>query len=250
MISSVACPSDADVQKEVFKILKNNPDAILINCRIKSEDSGDKKQANLKAQDDFFGYQFCGEKIITYFSKLGLTSVQTPLVVVNGKYTANHSKVSLAVEMAQSIDKLEKLTLNLDKNILNIEIPDSELQAGEIFVYAYKPTQEITIGSEETKTKQDQEKLPKSEPFEGQRASYQQFYARPVVAFKKVADWGGKEKKISYNLSDLDSFGGQTEDLSYVVVLADAASAAVIAVGEWKSSAETKASQQDFFSKD
>ena len=242
MFSSITCTSDPITQKEMQKIINDFPSVKFVNCRT----GATVETLSESDQKDPFQIVFCDYKAASYFEKLHMFTMKSPLIIINGKYEAVTKDVATALKMAQSVDNIKNISISLKEKTLRIEIPDfeSETGKGEIYIYTYAPTHEITINPEmPIPTDSAQDTLPKSEPFEGPAQPYTEFYLRPVVAVQKLAAWNGKEKNFSYPLPVSTTFKFEPKDLSYVIVLTsgEESSGDVLAVGELKSEAEMKA---------
>ncbi len=239
MMSSVTCGTDQIVQNDLQAFLLENPDAVLINCRTFNP------EAKLGDRVDHFEHPLCSKRLGAYFKKIGMFSIKTPLVVVNGKYDANAGEISTAINMAKSVDKISKIALSLEKQNIHVEIPQlsGTFNNGELYLFTYAPTQKITITPQvmPESVDKDGKPLPKTEPFEGPMGPYDEFYLRPVIDAVKLGDWGGKEFKLSFPLPAHKKLEIDRASLSYIVVLTTGETPGdIIAVGELKSSDEVK----------
>ena len=225
-----ACDADTEAQDEIFEILQNSEDVILVNCR---------RYFDGDIEDHRYTLNYCNDRAREYSTKFGYAGIKTPMVVINGRWDANRKSVSPAVKLGKT-DDVAQIEMALHENFINIEVPEvkSDTGFGSLFLYAYLPTQggkKLVVDpdvelTEEVKTKI---RLKQSVPFV-QEVHKGNFYLRPVLAPVKIGYWAGEKMSLSYPLTDLTALAGnRINDVSYVVVLQEGGDyGSVIAAGE------------------
>lgn len=237
IFSTTKCNTDPALQEEVLKLLENDPNIMLVNCR--------KNFAGKKNQKDQFSRSFCDDRTFGYFRQLGLFTIKTPQVIVNGMLESGND-VMATINAARSLQKTYKIDVKRDGAALNIRIPAFETQAtgGQIMLYAYAPTQDKKVTFVDSDVELDDETKQKiaqnvSVPFVT-KTRLTPLQVRPVMAQEYLGKWvAGKEMNLAVPVGSVDPFFADVDDLGFVVVVhAEGEFGYVLASGEMKSRLE------------
>lgn len=227
MFSSSLCSANPAVQADVRRIVEDNPNIILLNCRMDVMDKAEDKEQ--------FARKFCVEQRSGYFQQMKLFGIKTPQIIINGRYEASNDAVMTAVKVAEVTDKTAKIELKIQNGNLEISVPELETSSntGELYLFTYIPTQGEMVSFVDLK------KLPENvtgDTYIANESTTQEHF-RPVTAMEKIANWQAQPIKMSHPISKFtDPFKKiKDSELSYVAVLHDGGRyGEVLAVGELK----------------
>ena len=236
MFGKNACDADTQAQDDIFEILQNNDNVILINCR---------RLYPRATDDNRYSLDLCNDRTREYNTKFGYMGIKTPMVVVNGRWDAFRKNLVPAVKMGQH-DNIQPIKLSLENSSINIEVPElkSEKMSGHLFLYSYLPTQgkkKVIVDPDVELTPEIEQRirLKKSVPFV-QEAHVSTFYLRPILNRERIGMWNGKKISLTYSLNSMTAMAGNRyPELSYIVVLHEGNDyGPIIAAGELVSNEE------------
>lgn len=225
--NSYKCTANKTVEREIEELLTLYPEAVLINCRIENSPRIPEKEA--------FGRSFCNEGRIGYFQTMGLFSMATPMVIINGRYDANNTKIETAIKAALSMDQVKRIEVSRADGGIKIHVPADAGKGGQLYLYTYasfeKSDDALASGQHANRPKAalrfgDDAVFSGDKPF------------RPVVKREKIMDWSGGAVEMTYPIKPeaFPDYAGAA--LGHVVVLhAAGLYSAVEAVGELPASA-------------
>ena len=233
-----SCSSDAIVQDALKKILQNEDNVIIINCRTWFDSDSSSKT---------FSHKFFNERHDIYTNKFRMTNMfhSSPLIV-NGRWDAFYQDMMPAVSISKT-DKIEPIAMEINDNMLDVSIPDvkSEVGSGDIMLFAYMPSQggktSLYVDADVSLTDDMKERLSKNQsvPFVKKMGS-DPFFIRPVLSMVNIGHWNGTKISMSVSLDELTTMASSSvQDLSYVTVLFEGGKVGpILAVGEIVSSKE------------
>lgn len=220
--NSYKCAANNTVEREVEELLVAYPDAILINCRVENSERIPDKEA--------FGRPFCNEGRIGYFQNMGLFSMATPMVIINGRYDANNTKIETAIKAALSMDQVKRIEVSRVDGGLNISVPQDAGKRGELYLYTYASFEK----SDEALAQGQGANRPKAALRFGDEGVFTgNKPLRPIVRREKIMDWKGGAVEMTYPIKPeaFPDYAGAA--LGYVVVLHETGLfSAVAAAGE------------------
>ena len=231
------CAADIDIQESLQEIVQNEQDVLLINCRGWYDGEDERNR---------FSHSLCNKRYKTYDMNFRTAVLFTEVaIVVNGKWDAYMNDITPAINLGRT-DNVQPIEMRVHETMMDISVPEIESKVGhgEIFLYAYAPTQGeesyfVDPDVEFTDQMREDIRLDKSVPFVTKRRTGQ-LYVRPILSIEKIGKWVGQKMDLNYPLQELTSMAGElTPDLSYVVVVHEGHEfGPVIAAGEIMSSKE------------
>lgn len=219
--SSYKCAANKTVERQVEELLKQYPDAILLNCRLENAPTIPSKE--------MFGRSYCNTGRMTYFRDMGLFGMANPMVIVNGRYDANNAQVEAALKVALSLDRLESITIKAAPGGIDIAVPALP-KGGALYLYTYASFEKEGAGDDEGQGKVNKFQAGLrigDKVFNGERPF------RPIVKRELVAHLKGGEVGITYPVKHeaFPDYGGA--NLGYVAVVHESGlSSPVVATGE------------------
>ncbi|MCB1839700.1 MAG: hypothetical protein KDI61_05505 [Alphaproteobacteria bacterium] len=218
--STYKCQANGQVEKEIQQLIEDNQDLVLINCRLKNP-------PNIP-EIELYSHEFCNDGRLGYYKALDTMIIPTPMVVVNGRYDANLTKIDAALKASYSLDQIKSINLVRYGGVLEVSMPDapSETGAGEVYLYSY------LLNPEAMDVETPEPEKIEGDTYIGTAAKIIPF--RPVVSMQKIADWSGGSFSLSYPITSLPVTAGYSpEQLGYVAVLHEGGSSGpVLAVGD------------------
>ncbi len=222
--TSYKCQSNEKVQDYIEKLIQEDSDVILLNCRLKIPENTEGPEV--------YGQDYCNQGRLGYVQDLGIFSSGIPFVIVNGRFDANLSKIDVAVRAALSLDDIQKINIAYHERGLEISVPDFAYssQKGKLYLYGYAPLE--SGGQEFFQPMDSSTGEVDGDTYVVTRRGPRVF--RPVVWMEKIADWTGGSLSLTVSLDRQGQvYGFQPDQLGYVAVLhMDSLSGPVLAVGE------------------
>jgi hypothetical protein len=238
--SAITCRSDEEMQKSLRNTLAEYPGALLINCR-----TGINQPGQAEPSREQYMLEFCADKAVSYFDKFGFMAARSPLVIINGRYDANPREISVALDMAQSLDGVKPITLARQDQNLTLSIPgaDSPDVRGRIYLYTMLSSHRVKTADAPAQPAPDSPKLPQSEPFQSTTPGFNDFYLRPVVKVEDLGSWDGTAQTVTHRIPLENPFKQNQRDLNYLVMITKGAASTgdVLAAGQLLSAKEEAA---------
>lgn len=205
--NSYRCTANKTVEREIEELLAAYPDAILLNCRVENSPRIPDKEA--------FGRPYCNEGRIGYFQEMGLFSMATPMVIINGRYDANNTKLETALKLGLSMDETRRIDVSAAAGGLNIRVPADAGTRGVLYLYTYASFEK----SPDARVGGGRAIKPKAALRIGESVFAGDKPFRPVVHREKIANWSGGALEFTYPIKP-DAFPDYAgANLGYVVVL-------------------------------
>lgn len=147
---------------------------------------------------------------------MGLFSMATPMVIINGRYDANNTQIETAIKAALSMDRIEPIEVGRTEGGINIRIREHPGARGELYLYTYASFEK----SDEALAKGQHANRPKAALRYGEHAVFagdKPF--RPVVRREKIMDWNGAQVEMTYPIKDEPFPDYSGASLGHIVVL-------------------------------
>ncbi len=203
------CTTDTYSQGLIKDILKSHDDVVFLNCRAGTFDS-DVEGAYVN--------DFCRLRFRQYTSGSG--TMMSSQVFINGRWDANKEDIMPAVKLGR-LDDVRKVDIRRNNSSLTIDMPEFQGKSGDIFLFAYAPTQgkaQLALRAGVTMDDMMQQDVQAGVSVENVLQYYNEdFILRPVMAQQKIGSWNGEHMTLTIPLNDLPIIGNEDE-VSYVVV--------------------------------